>query len=397
MSFDSLTTLAISIGVLLFGMFLRNKIEVLQKFCIPAPVVGGFLVSVLVWILSFSDVEIKFDRALQTPCMVIFFTVVGLSGSFRLLKVGGKILLVYLGCCWFMAIAQNMIGIGMMKVFDINALYGILSGAVALEGGHANATAFGQMVERLAGLKDAQVVGIAAATFGLISGSLMGGPVCRYLISKYKLSIETNQNIEDTDPLKHDVHVASYQDFLKSLFLILCILVCGFWASGHFTRITGYDLPSYVGAMLIAIIVRNLNDSFNMFKFNQYTMDMISDLSLGVFLTMAMMSLNISQLSAMALPLFITLFIQVALLTLFAVFVVFRLCGKNYDSAIMCAGLMGHGLGATPNAVANMNAACLRYGLVSKQAFLIVPLCGAVLIDIVAIPMNTYLINLFAN
>lgn len=173
----------------------------------------------------------------------------------------------------------------------------------------------------------------------------------------------------------------------------MCI---GFYLSSYFTQLSGYSLPSYVGAMLIAIIVRNINDIFNFFNINQYTMDTISELSLGIFLTMAMMSLKINQLSAVATPLFITLLVQILALLFFAVFIVFRLCGKNYDSAIMCAGLMGHGLGATPNAVANMSAACARYGLVSKQAFLIVPLCGAVLIDIVAIPLNTYLINLFA-
>ncbi len=396
MKFDSLSVLAISIGVLLFGMFLKKRISFLEKFCIPAPVVGGFLVSILVWLLTFVDFKISFDTTLQTPFMVVFFTVVGLSGSFKLLKVGGKILLIYLACCWTMALMQNIVGISMMGFFDLNKLYGILCGAVALEGGHGNAIAFGGLVEELTGLSNAKVLAVAAATFGLISGSLLGGPVCRYLINKHKLSIQTNEQIQDTDPLKHEVHIATYQDFLKSLFLILCIMCFGFYLSSLFTNATGYSLPSYVGAMLVAIVFRNTNDVFDFFKLNQYTIDTISELSLGIFLTMAMMSLKINELSAVATPLFITLFIQAFLLVLFAIFVVFRLCGKNYDSAIMCAGLMGHGLGATPNAVANMNAACSRYGVVSKQAFLIVPLCGAVLIDIVAIPLNTYLINLFA-
>ncbi|MBZ7993279.1 sodium/glutamate symporter [Campylobacter sp. RM9333] len=396
MSFDSLSVLAISIGVLLFGMFLKTKINFLEKFCIPAPVVGGFLVSILVWFLTFIDINIEFDKSLQTPFMVVFFSVVGLSGSARLLKVGGKLLLIYLACCWVMAIMQNTIGITMMNAFGLNSLYGILSGAVALEGGHGNAIAFGGMVEDLSGLSNAKVVAIAAATFGLISGSLLGGPLCRYLILKYKLEIKTNEDIQDIDPLKHNIHHASYQEFLKSLFLILCIMCIGFYISSLFTKLSGYSLPSYVGAMLIAMLIRNINDIFNIFKLNQYTIDTISELSLGIFLTMAMMSLKINELSVVAMPLLITLFVQVVVLALFAIFVVFRLCGKNYDSAIMCAGLMGHGLGATPNAVANMNAACNRYSLFSKPAFLIVPLCGSVLIDIVAIPLNTYLINIFA-
>ncbi|QOR01536.1 sodium/glutamate symporter [Campylobacter sp. 2014D-0216] len=396
MSFDSLSVLAISIGVLLFGMYLKKHLLILEKFCIPAPVIGGFLVSLLIWFLSFANIEVKFDTSLQIPLMVAFFTVIGLSGSFKLLKIGGKILLIYLGCCWFMALMQNFIGISMMSLFDLNKLYGILCGAVSLEGGHGNAIAFGSMVEEISDLNNAKVLAIAAATFGLISGSLLGGPVAKYLISKHQLTITTNQDIKDVDPLKHEFRIASYKDFLKSLFLILCIMCVGFFLSSKFTQYSGYSLPSYVGAMLIAIIIRNINDVFNLFKLNQYTIDTISELSLGIFLTMAMMSLKINELSTVAMPLFITLLVQVLALLLFAVFVVFRLCGKNYDSAIMCAGLMGHGLGATPNAVANMNAVCSRYNLVSRQAFLIVPLCGAVLIDIVAIPLNTYLINLFS-
>ena len=396
MKFDSLSVLAISIGVLLFGMLLKKRLLILEKFCIPAPVIGGFLVSIIIWILSFIDIKVDFDTSLQTPLMVAFFTVIGLSGSFKLLKVGGKILLIYLACCWFMALMQDFIGIAMMSVFDLNKLYGILCGAVSLEGGHGNAIAFGSMVEELSGLNNAKVLAVAAATFGLIAGSLLGGPVAKYLINTHKLTITTNQDIKDTDPLKHEIHNASYKDFLQSLFLILCIMCVGFFLSSKFTQYSGYSLPSYVGAMLVAIIIRNINDSCNLFKLNQYTIDTISELSLGIFLTMAMMSLKINELSAVATPLFITLIIQVLILLFFTIFIVFRLCGKNYDSAIMCAGLIGHGLGATPNAVANMNAVCTRYGLVSKQAFLIVPLCGAVLIDIVAIPLNTYLINLFA-
>ncbi|MBM0637442.1 sodium/glutamate symporter [Campylobacter sp. VicNov18] len=396
MNFESLSALTISIGVLLFGMFLKKRFLILEKFCIPSPVIGGFLVSMVIYALSFIEVKINFDTSLQTPLMAAFFTIIGLSGSFKLLKVGGKILLIYLGCCWFMALMQNFIGISMMSFFDLNKLYGILCGAVSLEGGHGNAIAFGGMVEELSGMNNAKVLALSAATFGLIFGSLLGGPVARYLISKHNLKIQTNQDIKDTDPLKHEIHIASHKDFLKSLFLILCIMCIGFYISSQFTQFSGYSLPSYVGCMLIAILVRNFNDILNIFKINQYSLDTISELSLGIFLTMAMMSLKINELSTVAIPLFITLIVQILALLLFAVFVVFYLCGRNYDSAIMCAGLIGHGLGATPNAVANMNAVCARYALISKQAFLIVPLCGAVLIDIVAIPLNTYLINLFA-
>ncbi len=169
----------------------------------------------------------------------------------------------------------------------------------------------------------------------------------------------------------------------------------GMYLSSLFTKISGYFLPAYVGSMLLAIVFRNINDSFNLIKINEYCMDIISNLSLGIFLSMAMMTLRIWELSSTALPLLVTLLIQVLLLSLFCIFIVFRICGKNYDSAAMCAGLMWHGLGATPNAVANIQALGDRYGVMSKQAMLIVPLCGSVLIDIVAVPFNTYMINVF--
>ena len=392
MSLDSLSVLLISIGALLLGSFIKQHISFFQTFCIPSPVIGGGIVSIIVWIFYMYGFSIEFDNTLQTPLMVMFFTIVGLGGSLRLLKIGGKILIFYLLCCWFVAVFQNLVGVAFMNIFGLNALYGILSGAVALEGGHANAIAFSSMVESLTDLPNAHVLAVAAATFGLISGSLMGGPIAAFLIKRHKLKIESSQIQE----VKGDKKInANYHDFIKSLFIVLCIMYIGMYLSSLFTKISGYFLPAYVGSMLLAIVFRNINDSFNLIKINEYCMDIISNLSLGIFLSMAMMTLRIWELSSTALPLLVTLLIQVLLLSLFCIFIVFRICGKNYDSAAMCAGLMGHGLGATPNAVANIQALGDRYGVMSKQAMLIVPLCGSVLIDIVAVPFNTYMINVF--
>jgi ESS family glutamate:Na+ symporter len=185
--------------------------------------------------------------------------------------------------------------------------------------------------------------------------------------------------------------------FLKTLGLILGIMVVGQLASAKFTALTGFSLPSYVGAMIIAIVVRNVNDGIKLFRINEKSINLISEVSLGLFLTMAMMSLKIWELQSVALPLFIILFLQVTALVAMVVFVIFRLLGKNYDAAVMCSGLMGHGLGATPNAMANMSSVCERYKLVSSKAFMIVPLSGAVLIDIVSIPYHTWLINFFTH
>ena len=193
MSLDSLSVLLISIGALLLGSFIKQHISFLQTFCIPSPVIGGGIVSIIVWIFYMYGFSIEFDNTLQTPLMVMFFTIVGLGGSLRLLKIGGKILIFYLLCCWFVAVFQNLVGVAFMNIFGLNALYGILSGAVALEGGHANAIAFSSMVESLTDLPNAHVVAVAAATFGLISGSLMGGPIAAFLIKRHKLKIESSQ------------------------------------------------------------------------------------------------------------------------------------------------------------------------------------------------------------
>lgn len=395
MRLESIECLLLSIGLLLLGGFLKRNSVYLQRFCIPNPVIGGFCMAFIVWGLYEVDVHVSFDNMLQTPLMIAFFSTIGLGGSFKLLKAGGKVLLVYLICCWALAIGQNLIGVLMMYLFGLNPIYGILSGAVALEGGHGNAVAFSEMAYMLSGTEHAKVVAIAAATFGLIAGSLLGGLVATYLIRRHFLAIEAS-SILDTNPCHNDKNSITSNDFLKSLFLIICMMYFGTVLADVFIKQTGYALPAYVGSMIVAITIRNINDKYGLFTINQQSIDTISHVSLGIFLTMAMMNLRIWELSSMAFPLLLTLCVQVVALVLFALFVVFYLCGKDYDSAVMCAGFIGHGLGATPNAIANMQAVGDKYHVHSKQAFLIVPLCGSVFIDIVAVPFNTLMINLFA-
>ena len=397
---DSMSTLLLTVICLLLGIYLKKRINWLQKFCIPAPVVGGFLVSLIIWALrSFEIATFKFDTSLQSFLMVAFFTTVGIDGSFRILKSGGKLLLIYLGICWFLALFQNTFGLGVALSLGIDPIIGVMAGSVSLTGGHGGAAAFGGMAEDL-GHQSAAVAAIEAATFGLIAGSMLGGPVARFLIKRHNVKIEAiddgqNYNAEPKT-LANTVKEIDVNAFLKMLAVILGIMVVGRWGSAQFTAATGFSLPGYVGAMIIAIIVRNFNDSVKVFELNQKSIDLISGVSLGLFLTMAMMSLKIWDLKNIALPLFIILFLQVVTLLLFTVFFVFRVLGKNYDAAVMCSGLMGHGLGATPNAMANMTSVCDHYKMISTRALMIVPLSGAVLIDIVAIPYHTWLINYFS-
>ncbi|NOL52569.1 sodium/glutamate symporter [Pelistega suis] len=393
--FDALSTLLLALLCLLLGIYLKSKIPFFEKFCIPAPVIGGFSASIIIWLLYLSNVEIKFDTALQGPLMIAFFTTVGIGGSYKLLKTGGKALIVYLLVCWFVALYQNALGAWLASLLDIHPVLGVMAGAVSLEGGHGAAAAFGKVAEGL-GVDNATSVAISAATFGLIAGSLLGGPIANYLIQKHKVTIQAEEIKVDNAPLSK-TGVINTTNFIRSLALIVIIMVIGLYLSGVFTDKTGFALPSYVGAMFVAIVFRNINDSIKVVEIKQETIDLIADVSLGIFLTMAMMNMKIWQITSVALPLLIILLLQVLALIALTVFVVFRLLGKNYDAAVMCGGLIGHGLGATPNAIANMSSVTEKYKVFSPKAFLIIPLCGAVLIDIVALPWHTWMINFFTK
>lgn len=390
---DLVSSVALTLVLLLGGNWAARNWKIFSRFAIPGPVVGGFLFALVVLILRESvDLELTIDTTLQSPAMLAFFTTIGLGASLSLMKTGGRYLIIYLVACWGVAIFQNLVGIGLAKALDINALLGVMAGAVSLEGGHGAAAAFGPTAEEL-GAEGATAVAIAAATFGLIAGSLIGGPLATWLIKHHGLEIKTRdiamieeQGVDETS----DVGEGS---IIATAALIGIIVVIGVFLGSWFGDVTGYSLPGYVGAMLIAIIFRNLNDKFGSVALHGKSLSLISELSLGFFLTQAMMSLKIWDLYSLALPLFIILVVQVAVLVAFVVFVVFRVLGRDYDAAVICGGMMGHGLGGTPNAVANMDAIGRRHGLQSRVAMIVVPLSGAVLIDIVALPWIVFCIN----
>lgn len=398
---DGMWTTALAAVLLLVGYGLRRRIDILEHFCIPAPVIGGVLMSLLVLLLHHQGgSSIKFNTALQSPLMIAFFTTVGIGGSFGLLKRGGKALIIYLVFCWGMALFQNGFGVGLAKLLGIHPVLGVMAGAVSLEGGHGGAAAFGPVAESL-GVSGAQVVAIASATYGLIAGGLLGGPVARWLIDRYKVTIRANNDVVYTQHLqeaKEEKHegFASF-DFIKMLALVLVIMALGSFVTGKVKELYNFSLPGYVAAMFVAVVFRNINDHVRLVKLHDKAIELISDVSLGIFLTMAMMSLRIWELYDLAVPLIVILVMQTVAILLIAAFLLFRILGKDYDAAVMCAGLVGHGLGATPNAVANMSAVCEHYKVMSYKAFLIIPLCGAVLIDLVGIPSIVWFINYFAN
>jgi ESS family glutamate:Na+ symporter len=294
---------------------------------------------------------------------------------------------------------QNVIGAVAAIATGIHPVLGVMAGAVSLEGGMGAASAFGPTAEQM-GVQGAFVVAVASATYGLISGGLMGGPLAKWLIEKNNLAIaSTDDGIDYASELNQEKKSLSVSagSVISMFTLIVVMMVIGDLISAKIKAATGFVLPAYIGAMFVAVIFRNINDITKTIKLQDETIDGIADFSLGLFLSMAMMSLKIWELSSLALPLIIILAAQTIFIIAYCIFALFPALGKDYDAAVMCAGMLGHGLGATPNAIANMEAVSERYKVVSHKAFLIVPLCGAVLIDIVGIPNIVWFINYFAR
>jgi ESS family glutamate:Na+ symporter len=389
------------------GVTLRRRVAFLTRFCIPPAVVGGLIMAfIALWMRHRGGASVSFDTAMQTPMMLAFFTTVGIGGSFSLLKRGGKALIVYLAACWGLAVFQNAFGVGLSKLFGIHPVLGVMAGAVSLEGGHGAAAAFGPTAEGL-GVVGARAVAIASATYGLIAGGLLGGPLASWLIGRRRLELAASQDVlfkERPDAGKEAGKPADGYDLFRMLTLVLVLMAVGSvisdWVNGQAKNVwrwENFSLPGYVGAMFAAVVFRNLNDVSKAVELHEKAIELIAEISIGLFLTMAMMSLRIWDLYALAVPLFAILLLQTAAIALLAVLVLFPILGGDYDAAVMCAGFAGHGLGATPNAVSNMNAVCGRYRVMSYKAFLIVPLCGAVLIDLVAIPNIVWFINYFTR
>ena len=405
---DMIATVALASLLLLLGNFIKKKIKILEKFCIPGPVVGGLLVAITVLVLKSSNIlNISMDITLQSPFMIAFFTTVGLGASFALVKKGGKLLIIYWLLCGVLSISQNIIGILGAKLTGINPLIGIMCGAVSMEGGHGAAASFGETVESL-GVNGALTIGMAAATFGVVCGGLIGGPIARYLIDKNNLTPTEDTSSQDNDSnivggsisIEEVAGIKISESFnsntmITQIAVIASCMTIGSVVSAWFTSMTDIVLPGYVGAMFIAVIFRNINDKLKLVNLDLYSIDIISNVCLGIFLTMALMTMKLWELADLAGPMLIILAAQVIFIALFAVFVVFKLLGKDFDAAIMVAGLLGHGLGATPNALANINAVTSKYGN-SIKAMLIVPLVGAFLIDLIALPTIVTFINFFS-
>ncbi|WP_348814520.1 sodium/glutamate symporter [Halomonas sp. H10-59] len=397
---NAVETMALALVLLMVGIQLRRRVEWLERMCVPTPVVGGIGFAVLVWLLRSMDVlTLDLDTSVQDPMMIAFFATVGLGGSLSVLARGGRSLVIFLLTCWALVLVQNGIGIGVASMIGLDPLIGLMAGGPSLEGGFGGAAAFGPEAEAL-GADGALTAAMTAATYGVITGSLLGAPLARWLIERFKLRIEAEEvgGLADLheEHLSEEDQTLTPHRVLKAMAVVVPVMVIGLACRELMKEKLGIVLPSYVGAMFVAIVLRNLNDHLRLVEVSERAINLIGEVSLAIFLTMAMMNLKIWQLQGMGLGLALILMIQTLVIIAIAALVVFRSLGSNYDAAVLSAGFIGFGLGATPNAFANMGAVCDHYKVVSSKAYIIVPLCGAVLIDMVSVPAITWCLNVFA-
>ncbi len=396
---DAVTTLALAALLLLLGAAVKNRIRILNHYCIPAPVVGGFLFMFLTFAGHMSGrFQMSFDTYFQSPFMLAFFTTVGLSASFSLLKRGGMLLVVYWLISGVISLIQNAIGIAVGTAIGLPAPYALLSSAISMIGGHGAAASYGAQFAEM-GYDQAMLVGAAAATFGLITAVMIGGPLGRRLIVAHHLTpdvadIVTGQDVLEVNQSKGGVRSA--QVILENVTVILVCMAVGAKISGLIGSLIGMSFPTYVGAMFVAVIVRNLNEKLRFFQFDYALTDGIGEVMLSLYLSMALMSLKLWELAGLIGGVLLVVCCQVIFMILATYFVVFRLLGSNYDAAVMCAGLCGHGLGATPSAIVNMTAVTEKYGM-SHRAFMIVPIVGAFLVDIIYQPQTIAFIRIFVQ
>ncbi|MDR2065593.1 MAG: sodium/glutamate symporter [Prevotellaceae bacterium] len=386
---------ALAVAVLYLGVFCKRKIKILYRFCIPAPVVGGLIFSIISLIGYCTGAYIfVIDSLLQKIFMLAFFTTVGYGASFKSIKRGSKDLIVLIILVAVLILLQDAIAFSFAPLFDMKPLLALCTGSVSMIGGHGTASAWGGIFEK-AGIAGATGIAIASATFGLVAGSLIGGPIGRRLIERNNLLVKQpvpNDEQVVIEVKNTDKHL-SKDSIIYGIYQICLAMGTGSVLSAYLES-TGLMFPPYVGALVIAALLRNIADFSGKFKINHVEIDVLGQACLSIFLAMALMTLKLWELADLAIPMLIMLFSQTALMIIFAYFIVFRCLKKDYDSAVITAGVCGFGMGATPNAIANMEALTQRYRP-SHKAFLIVPLIGVMFADVINTIFITFFVNFF--
>ena len=390
-SLDMYQTLGIAVVVLLVGAWLKKKIRALNKFCVPAPVVGGLLYALIMFVLYlYGIVEIHYDETLKNVCMVFFFTSVGFQANVKVLKKGGVGLIIFLVVVVGMIFAQNGLAILIAGLLGMDPAVGLCTGSIPMVGGHGTSGAFGPILEDF-GVTGATTLCTASATFGLVAGSLMGGPLGEHLIKKKNLL----EKVKEEDPTvlveetkKHHHQASKYAAATYQLAIAVGIGTIISWLLSK----TGMTFPVYIGAMIIAAIMRNVGETTGKITIHMGEINDIGGICLSIFLGIAMITLKLWQLADLALPMLILLAGQLLLMFIIARFVVFNVMGRDYDAAVLAAGTCGFGMGATPNAMANMQAVSDKY-VPSVKAYILVPIVGSMFADF----LNSLIITLFIN
>ncbi|MDD6383378.1 MAG: sodium/glutamate symporter [Selenomonadaceae bacterium] len=412
-SLDIYQTLAAAVAVYYIGVLLRLKIPFLRQYCIPAPVVGGILFAICNDILYTNGIwTYEQDTIMQNVCMMLFFTSIGYTASISLIRKGGSLVAKMALLTAILILCQNLIGIFFSHLFGLNPLMGLATGSIPMVGGHGTSGSFGPVLEGV-GLDNATTIAFAAATFGLVGGSLIGGPTGEHLVRKFTLASSATE--ERLDPASstdevHKLEQAAREEkqaideekragqsinnlrFMNALAHLLLAMGLGTVVSQLFVNI-GLVFPGYIGSMLVAAIIRNIADYTHSYKVYQRESEVLGNLGLTIFLSCALMSLKLWQLTDLAIPMIVMLLSQILFIALFTNFVIFRFMGRNYEAAVMAAGTCGFGLGATPNAIANMSVMVERFGP-APTAFFVIPLVGALIVDFVNSSILTVFINL---
>ncbi len=390
-TFDIYQTLAIAVVATAIGYFFKKRISFLEKFCIPSPVIGGLMVAIIICILHEANiVEVLFNDSLREVCMVFFFTSVGFQADLKLLKVGGKGLVTLIILVIVLVVLQNSVAIGCAKLLGLDLLAGMCTGSIPMTGGHGTSAAFGPILQSM-GFSGATTVCIASATYGLIFGSLIGGPIANRLIEKKGLlaTASAKEDHKDDEPPQDKKSVVA--GYSVAAFQMAVAAGIGTALSMLLSK-TGMTFPIYIGSMLSAALIRNIFELSGKGDINMEQITDIGDIMLPLFLGIAMITMRIYDLFDLALPVTVLLLAQTLLMAVYARYVVFNFMGRDYDAAVITAGMCGFGMGATPNAMANMQAVCTKYRP-SFKAFLLVPIVGSMFADFI----NSAVITLFLN
>lgn len=414
---DMIQAAALGVIMYYFGVWVRSKIPILVRLSVPAPAIGGLLVAFIVAFLESNQIlGVSFDGTIQSILMVMFFCTIGMNASYTLLLKGGLMIAGFWAVATLVAVIQNILGISIASAFGLDPLMGIIGGSVTMIGGLGTAGAFGPLFESEYGVQGAAAAGIACATFGMVAGSLLGGPLAEWIIKTHKIKTPHAAVVEGVSRHKAEDDAAYHEEvavmaegehlveeegepsftgphMMKNLGWVIIAMGIGAAISLYLKK-AGITLPGYLGAMMAAVVIRNIGDATKAYEIDTKAVGMISDISLALFVTMAINALKLAQLVDLAVPLLAMMVTQCVVLLFMAYFLVFWLFGRDYDATVMAAGLMGFGLGATPNALVNMQAVSAKYGY-AVRAFFVVPIVGAFLIDFTNATAITLMANFF--